>query len=244
MPGICEVQRLGLVSYEQAWRYQEELAGAIQRGEQPPTLLLLEHPHSYTFGRRGRPENLLWDASELEKRGINVYWTDRGGDVTYHGPGQLVGYPLISLGSLADQADVQIPRVDYVGYLRRLEEVLFLTLRRFGIQAMTLDGLTGVWVHEPGGDGFTSRPAKIGSIGVKVDAFGVTRHGFALNVNPQMEYWQGIHACGLKETPAASLADLVNPPPEMEDVVQAAIEAFGQVFDYVMKTPSGLFELV
>jgi lipoyl(octanoyl) transferase len=224
MPNICEVQRLGLVSYEQARSYQESLARAIGRGERPATLLLLEHPHTYTFGRRGRAENLLWDAAERERRGISVYWTDRGGDVTYHGPGQLVGYPLLPLGSLRSQADEQIPKVDYVGYMRRLEQALIRSVLRFGVAALAVDGLTGVWVQ--GG--------KVAAIGVKIDAYGVTRHGFALNVNPRMEYWQGINACGLKDYPATSLAELVDPPPTMEQALQAVTEAFGQVFEFEM----------
>src|SRR5512139_2458833 len=120
MAGICEVMRLGLVPYLEAWEYQNRLAEAIGRGRRPPTLLLLEHPHTYTFGRRGHPENLLWDAAELKRRGVSVYWVDRGGDVTYHGPGQLVGYPLLPLapaGLHADPGhDPHLPQADYIGY--------------------------------------------------------------------------------------------------------------------------------
>jgi hypothetical protein len=95
MSNPCEVRRLGLVEYQQAWQLQDELAAEIASGRRPPTLLLLEHPHTYTFGRSGHPENLLWDGDELARRGVSVHWVDRGGDVTYHGPGQLVGYPLL-----------------------------------------------------------------------------------------------------------------------------------------------------
>ena len=100
MDRICEVQTLGVLPFPQAYEYQAHLARQIALGEQPPTLLLLEHPHTYTFGRRGQPENLLWNSDELEQRDVQVVWTDRGGDVTYHGPGQLVGYPLIPLARI------------------------------------------------------------------------------------------------------------------------------------------------
>ena len=97
MTSTCQVHRLGLVPYEPAWRLQEQYAAEIAAGTRPPTLLLLEHPHTYTFGRRGQAKNLLWDAAELARREVTVHWVDRGGDVTYHGPGQLVGYPLLTL---------------------------------------------------------------------------------------------------------------------------------------------------
>ena len=131
----CVVHRLGLVPYQNAWHLQEMLAGEIGTGERPPTLLLLEHPPTYTFGRRGKIENLLWDDDELDRRGISVHWVERGGDVTYHGPGQLVGYALlpISPGGLRmspdegqNQGRPHLPKADYVGYLRNLEASLIL----------------------------------------------------------------------------------------------------------------------
>src|SRR5512137_2385735 len=124
----CHVRWLGTVPYQQAWDLQHQLAGQVARGETPPTLLLLEHPHAYTFGRRGQASNLLLCEEELQQRSIEVFWVDRGGDVTYHGPGQLVGYPIISLKadspvSPISEAAPTIPQVDYVGYLRKLEQV-------------------------------------------------------------------------------------------------------------------------
>jgi lipoate-protein ligase B len=243
----CVVLRLGQTPYQAAWRLQEKLADEIGQGLRPPTLLLLEHPHTYTFGRRGRPEHLLWSPAELEQRGIELVWSDRGGDITYHGPGQLVGYPLLPLGALqqpaaADAGAGQIPKADYVAYLRKLEQMLILALERLGVGACQQPGLTGVWIAPNGGapSGQPAPvPAKIASIGVKVDARGVSRHGFALNVNPQMEYWQGIIACGLKDHPLTSLAALVSPPPGMNDVNQAVIEAFGQVFGYQIRSENG-----
>ena len=124
---VCQVIKLGQVDYQQAWDLQNHLADEIAAGRHLPTLLLLEHPHTFTFGRKGHIENLLWSQEELARRRVKVYWVDRGGDVTYHGPGQLVGYPLLSLAAwdwLKSGAN-QLPQVDYVGYLRKLEQVYF-----------------------------------------------------------------------------------------------------------------------
>lgn len=250
MLNTCLVYRLGLLPYEQAWQLQGYLAEKIAAGEQPPTLLLLEHPHTYTFGRRGRQENLLWDKIQLEQRGVEVRWVDRGGDVTYHGPGQLVGYPLLPLApgglQVRPQGDAsgkaRLPQADYVGYIRKLESTLISALMRLGVAGGQMQGLTGVWVqpHVPSRciacpPGKRHLPAKIAAIGVKVDVRGVSRHGFALNVNPDMSYWQGIIGCGLVDYPVASLADLLDPPPAMPAVIAAVIAAFGEVFEYAMQ---------
>jgi lipoyl(octanoyl) transferase len=243
---ICAVHRLGLVEYENAWRLQDQMAVEIAAGKRPPTLLLLEHPPTYTFGRRGKDENLLWNEDELSSRGAAVHWVDRGGDITYHGPGQLVGYPLIPLavGNLVptgeDKDNLRLPQADYVGYVRRLEKVLVVALASFGMAAGQIKGLTGVWVQAD----VHSRcracrpeerllPAKIAAIGVKVDARGISRHGFALNVDPDMSYWQGIIACGLKDYPVASLAELLDSYPKMEQVMDAVESAFGQEFGFI-----------
>lgn len=255
----CEVYRLGLVPYPQAWQLQEQLAAQIGRSERPPALLLLEHPHVYTFGRRGEAKNLLWDQQELDRRGVSVLWVDRGGDVTYHGPGQLVGYPLLPLapgglyavqsGERDDAAGPRLPQADYVGYLRKLEQALILALMRLGVASIQIPGLTGVWV-QPGARPdcrdcaaeMRQPPAKIAAIGVKVDARGVSRHGFALNVNMDMSYWQGIIGCGLKDYPLTSLADLCSPPPGMAAVTEMVTAAFGEVFGYEMVERSGKVE--
>ncbi len=223
----CHVRCLGLVPYQQAWDMQTQLAAQIAGGEQPPTLLLLEHPHTYTFGRRGQATNLLWGEAELERRGVQVYWVDRGGDVTYHGPGQLVGYPLIPLKTFgmltSQQGDTAIlPQADYVGYLRNLEQVLIEALRQLGVEAGRVQNLTGVWV----------RGAKVAAIGVKVDAHGITRHGFALNVAPDMTYWNGIIGCGLAGYSVTSLANILSVSLPMQQVVQVVISAFEDVFQY------------
>jgi lipoate-protein ligase B len=195
-----EVLELGLMDYERAWQLQDEYAREVAEGRRPPTLLLLEHPHVYTFGRRGRQENLLWGESQLKEKGIDIHWVDRGGDVTYHGPGQLVGYPLIPLLPLSQrergrgEGESRIPQADYVGYVRKLEKTLIVALARLGLAAGQRPGLTGVWIQADVHSRCPrckpedrQKPAKIAAIGVKVDARGISRHGFALNVNPDMD---------------------------------------------------------
>src|SRR5512139_611069 len=153
MPDIdLSVIDLGLIEYETAWRLQDEYAAEITAGSRLPTLLLLEHPHVYTFGRKGHAENLLWGEAELRKRGVAVHWVDRGGDVTYHGPGQLVGYPLLPLlpegvRHLDAAESGRIPQADYVGYVRKLEKTLITALARLGLGSGQRPGLTGVWVQ-------------------------------------------------------------------------------------------------
>jgi lipoyl(octanoyl) transferase len=257
---ICVIHRLGVIEYEAAWHLQDELAAEIASGMRPPTLLLLEHPHTYTFGRRGHIENLLLDEAELARRGIAVHWVDRGGDVTYHGPGQLVGYPLLPLAPGGLHADPgggspRMPQADYVGYVRRLEQSLILALARLGVPAFQVQGMTGVWVErgelgvwssesgirkgetqtgDAGSQPTTKKTAaaKIAAIGVKVDARGVSRHGFALNVSPDMSYWEGIVGCGLIGYPVTSLAEILHPPPAMEDVAEVVTRAFAQTYQY------------
>jgi lipoyl(octanoyl) transferase len=236
---VCLVHDLGTVDYENAWQLQEKIAGQVAHGISQPTLLLLEHPHTYTFGRRGQIEHLLWDESEQRRRGVKVLWVDRGGDITYHGPGQLVGYPILPLGSSIQ--DGRQAQVDYVGYVRRLEQTLILALLRLGLPSGQIPGLTGVWVQPD----VVSRclrctpemrksPSKVASIGVKVDARGISRHGFALNVNPDMAYWNGIVACGIKDASMISLVDLMPTAPSMEEVKHRVISAFGETFGYKM----------
>lgn len=257
------VEDLGLIEYESAWKLQDQYAAEIAEGKRAPTLLLLEHPHVYTFGRRGKQENLLWGESQLTEKGIAIHWVDRGGDVTYHGPGQLVGYPLLPLRPVRssenrefqktvsasesdstlntmrpDRSASRIPDADYVGYVRKLEKVIITALANLGLAAGQRPGLTGVWiqadVHSRCPRCFPEdrkKPAKIAAIGVKVDARGVSRHGFALNVNPNMEYWDGIIACGLQDEPIVSLADLFPEPPSMERVKEEIVKAFRETFN-------------
>ena len=234
-----EVIDFGLIDYERAWKLQDQYAAEIAQGKRPPTLLLLEHPHVYTFGRRGKQENLLWGESQLKEKGIAIHWVDRGGDVTYHGPGQLVGYPLLPLTPTPlPLGEGRIPQADYVGYVRNLEKTLIVALARLGIAAGQRSGLTGVWIQADVHSRCPrckpedrQKPAKVAAIGVKVDARGISRHGFALNVNPDMDYWEGIIACGLQDEPIVSLADLLEHPPSMEQVKQEVVTAFSEVFE-------------
>ena len=257
-----EVVDLGLIEYEAAWKLQDQYAAEIVEGKRAPTLLLLEHPHVYTFGRRGKQENLLWGESQLKEKGIAIHWVDRGGDVTYHGPGQLGGYPLLPLRPVRSPVNVElqnpksthasdsmddlmrpdrstsrIPDADYVGYVRNLEKVIITALANLGLAAGQRPGLTGVWIQADVHSRCPrcspedrKKPAKIAAIGVKVDARGVSRHGFALNVNPDMEYWDGIIACGLQDEPIVSLADLFPEPPSMGRVKEEVVKAFNEVF--------------
>lgn len=244
---ICEVRRLGVVPYAEAWELQKTLAGQRAAGLIPDTLLLLEHPHTYTLGRSGHAENLLWDEAGLAAKGISLHWVDRGGDITYHGPGQLVGYPILRLGHPVG-GDGRIPQADYVGYVRRLEEMLIRTLIRFGLVAGQVSGLTGVWVqpdvasrcpHCP--PAARLAPSKIAAIGVKVDARGVSQHGFALNISPDMSYWEGIIGCGLPGHAAIALADLLEPQPSLDEVADVLVREFGRVFEreMVVLAPEG-----
>jgi lipoate-protein ligase B len=245
---LCVVHHLGLVPYQEAWDLQNRLAQEIAEGKRPATLLLVEHPHTYTFGRSGLEENLLWDQPELERRGIDVHWVDRGGDVTYHGPGQLVGYPLLPLAperlpDNTNDTNHTLPSSDYISYLRKLELVLIKTLAQFGLVAGQIKNLTGVWIQTEvlsrckncPPDLYKS-PAKIASIGIKVDAKGVSRHGFALNVNPDMDYWEGINACGLENQNKVSMEYLLDLAPSIDEISEIVVENFAKVFTYEMQT--------
>ena len=232
-----EIRDLGQVDYQSAWDLQNELAAQVAAASQPATLLLLEHPHTYTFGRRGHADHLLWGESELSRRGITVHWVDRGGDVTYHGPGQLVGYPIVKL---ADS--------DHVGYIRKLEQALILALARLGLVAGQVAGLSGVWIQAQVAQRCArclphqrDKAAKIAAIGVKVDANNVTRHGFALNVAPQMDYFDGIVPCGIAEHPVISMADLLGEAPAMGEVKNQVARAFVEVLGFYSKEPFDFF---
>ncbi len=229
------VEDLGVIEYKRAWELQDKYAAEIAAGTRPPTLLLLEHPHVYTFGRKGHAENLLWGEEQLQQKGIDIHWVDRGGDVTYHGPGQLVGYPLFPLGKVDSQN--RLAQADYVGYVRRLEETLITAFARLGLVTGQRSGLTGVWIQADVHSRCPrcrpedrAKPAKLAAIGVKVDVHGVSRHGFALNVHPDMTYWDGIIACGLQNEPIISLEDLLDPVPAMELVKQEVVHSFREVF--------------
>lgn len=209
-PMICNVERLGRIDYAAALDLQRERVEARKAGRIPDTLLLLEHPHVYTLGRNARRENILTSPERLAKIGAAVFETDRGGDVTYHGPGQLVGYPIFDLNG---------HRRDIRWYMRSLEEVFIRVAGGYGIQAGRIDGLTGVWVGD----------AKLVAMGVHISRW-VTSHGFAFNVSTDLGYFERIVPCGLADKRVTSLEKLLSRRVEMEDAAERVIEAFGTVF--------------
>ncbi|TMD64929.1 MAG: lipoyl(octanoyl) transferase LipB [Chloroflexi bacterium] len=200
-----DVRRLGLVPYEEAWALQNRLSDGRRAGIAPDTLILLEHPHTYTIGRRGTRDHVYLSEEELTRRGITCLEVDRGGDVTYHGPGQLVGYPILDLG----------PQPDVGRYLRNLEGCLIDVLADFGIVAGRLEGYTGVWLGD----------RKIAAIGVKVSQ-GVTTHGFALNVSTDLSLFTHILACGIPDKGVTSMAVELGTVPAMSDVEDAVVAHF------------------
>ncbi len=218
----CEVWQLGLMPYQAAWDLQDQLVRERSQAETPDRLLLVQHPHVYTLGSSGHDENLLLSDEERERRGIDIFRIDRGGDVTYHGPGQIVGYPIIQLPRGENL------RLDVRGYVRNLENVIIQTLADYGIVGKLIDNCTGVWVDTPDGE------AKICAIGVKINVKAITKHGFALNVNTDMTYFEGIIPCGITDKGVTSMAALLGSPIDEVEVVQRIIDHFGAVFGYEM----------
>jgi len=208
----CSVRELGRMDYGQALELQQQLANQRKQGAVSDHLLLLEHPHVITVGRNGHLENLLASEEILGRAGISFYPTDRGGDVTYHGPGQLVGYPIL---------DLRDWKRDVGAYVRAVEEALIGTLAEFGIAAGRIPKLTGVWVGD----------RKIAAIGVHLSRW-VTSHGFALNVHTDLSYFQYIVPCGLTR-PVTSMAQL-GVRASLEEVAQVFAAHFGRVFECEM----------
>jgi len=204
------VAELGLVPYTTAVVLQESYAKAIMDGTGPETLVLLEHPNVITLGRGFHKENLLVSPELLAERGIAVEETGRGGDVTYHGPGQVVGYPILNI---SNNPDLHL-------YLRNLEELMIRTVGDFGIQADRKPGMTGIWVHDE----------KIGAIGVRVVRW-VTSHGFALNVNTDLKYFDYIVPCGIKQFGVTSLQKLLGHEVPIQEVHASLIKNFESIFN-------------
>jgi lipoyl(octanoyl) transferase len=223
MKPICEVIRAGRIPYEQAWDWQNRLAEQRGRGEIADTLVLIQHLHTYTLGTSGHDENLLLSEDALERRGIEVFRVDRGGDITYHGPGQLVGYPIIQLPRAGDRL-----RTDVAGYMRGLETVIIRTLADYGIAGKPIPGLTGVWVDTPADE------AKICAMGVRVNVKAVTKHGFALNLNTDLSYFDGIIPCGIQDKGVTSVAAVFGKTVDEDEAAQRVIGHFGDVFGYRM----------
>lgn len=212
------VHRLGRVEYADGLELQHQFQAARKAGDVGDTLLLLEHPPVLTLGRGADGANILRPRSELDALGVGVYETDRGGDVTYHGPGQLVGYPLLHLGP---------GRQDVRKYVRSLEEVIIRTLADFSIAATRIEKWPGVWVESSRLGG----PRKICALGVHLSRW-YTRHGFALNVAPELSHFELIVPCGISEAGVTSIAaELPGLPPTMEEVEARVVHHFGGVFE-------------
>ena len=204
------VQRLGLVDYESALGIQKETELAVKTGTRPDTLLLVEHPHTLTIGRRGDSSAVLLDEEQLKRRNVTLFETNRGGKVTYHGLGQVVGYPIINLSP--DREDVH-------RYVRDLEEVLIRTMSDFGIKGFRIDGLTGVHTER----------GKVAAIGVHIARW-ITTHGFALNVNTDLSYFDLIIAC--EGEPVTSMEVLLGREVELSLVEERLVANFSEVFSY------------
>ncbi len=223
--GLLRIRWLGRLEYDEAWDLQRALwEGRTGGRTTDDRLLLLEHPHVYTVGRNGDGSNLLAGTDRLTSLGATVEFVDRGGDITYHGPGQLVGYPIFAVPRVGDGFDM-------VGHVRRLERMLLATLARFGIEAWTEPGYTGVWTT--GG--------KVAAIGVRVSR-GVSMHGFALNVDPDLSYFGHIVPCGIPDRPVTSMAELLGSQVSLEEVVGAIVDEVAPVFGHErVETQLGAF---
>jgi lipoyl(octanoyl) transferase len=208
--------RIGQVPYGEARDAQKRLEAARYAGVIPDLLLLLEHPPVYTKGRRSEPGELGMGEDWYRMQGIEVTDTDRGGRVTYHGPGQLVGYPIVSLRPYGD---------DVADYIRRMERVMIASLADFGVQAEVIEGLTGVWVG-----GRPPEGRKIGSIGVHVNR-GITTHGFAVNVNNDLQPFEWIVPCGIEGVRMTSLTREKGAPQDMGAYMDAVIARFGEMYE-------------
>lgn len=219
---ICAVEQPGRIEYAEALRLQGAKVALRKAGAIPDTLLLLEHPHVYTLGRNAKREHLLASSLRLGELGAETFETDRGGDVTYHGPGQLVGYPILDLTS---------HRRDLSWYMRSLEEVFIEVARDFGIRAGRLERAPGVWVADE----------KLVAMGVHVSRW-VTSHGFAFNVNTDLRYFDLIVPCGLHDKGVTSLQKLLGRAIEMQAVVERVVERFGKVFGMEMRFTAGTLD--
>ena len=206
-----EVQDLGLVPYAEALALQSDLVGRRRAGDIPDQLLLLQHPHVITLGTASSRAHIVADQSRLQELGIDLVDVGRGGDVTYHGPGQLVGYPIL---------DLQPARKDVHRYLRDLESVLVHTLGERGIQGEPVPDLTGVWV-----DG-----RKIAAIGVRISSGWITSHGFALNVSNDLSFFETIVPCGIQDVSVTSVSQELGRPVGVPDILGIVSRAFSEVF--------------
>ncbi|HEX4546397.1 MAG TPA: lipoyl(octanoyl) transferase LipB [Candidatus Acidoferrum sp.] len=215
----CLIVDLGLLGYAEAWALQKRVAAARKAGSLEDVVLLCEHPHVITLGRNGKRENLLVSEHVLRQMGVEFHATDRGGDITYHGPGQIVGYPILNLGAI---------RRDVVWYVRMLEEAMIRATAEFGIAAERVAGKTGIWVR--GGNG----EEKLAAIGVHLSRW-VTSHGFAYNVSTDLRFFDLIVPCGIADCQATSLEKLLGRNARAEQVTPRIIRHLGEGFGLEMK---------
>ena len=205
---------LGLTPYQQAWDLQRQIFQGVIGGSEEDTLILVEHPHVYTLGRDSDFANLLLSEEKLREIGAEKFEIERGGDVTYHGPGQLVGYPILNLAHFKE---------DLGWYLRTLEETIIDVLKIYGVRGFRIAGRTGVWVGEP------EREEKICAIGVRSSRW-CTMHGFAFNVNTDLPYFQHIVPCGIKDRGVTSLEKLLGRPLDWDEICKHYVAAFERIF--------------
>lgn len=223
---ICDV---GLIGYAEAWELQKRLVAARKVGTIEDVLLLCEHPHVITLGRNGKRVHLLASEQVLRQKRVEFHASDRGGDITYHGPGQLVGYPILNLGAI---------RKDVVWYVRMLEEVMIRTTAEFGISAERVTGKTGIWVRGAKDSiGVDVAEEKLGAIGVHISRW-VTSHGFAYNVSTDLRYFDLIVPCGIAECKATSLEKILGRAVTRKEVVRPVTANFGEVFGLEMRETS------
>jgi lipoyl(octanoyl) transferase len=218
----CCVVDLGRIGYAGAWDLQQRLVAARKAGSAPDLLLFCEHPHVLTLGRNGHIQNLRVPQSALDQMGVEFHHSNRGGDVTYHGPGQIVGYPIVQLGEI---------RRDVGWYVRQIEEVMIGVAAAFGIEAFRVPGRTGVWARPPGNP--APPEEKLGAIGVHISRW-VTSHGFAFNVCTDLSYFDLIVPCGIADSRATSLEKLLARPVSTAEVLPVLAAEFGRAFGLVM----------
>ena len=219
---ICQIIDLGLIGYAEAWTLQKRAVAARKAGAIDDVLLLCEHPHVITLGRSGKRENLLASEHVLRQKGVEFHTTDRGGDITYHGPGQIVGYPILNLGAI---------RRDVVWYVRMLEEAMIRATAEFGVAAERVDGKTGIWVKNGNAE------EKLAAIGVHISRW-VTSHGFAYNVSTDLRKFDLIVPCGIADRKATSLEKLLGRNVEEKEVAPRIAKHLGKLLGLEMKETS------
>ena len=231
----CHIVDLGLMGYAEAYALQKRVVAARKAGAIEDVLLLCEHPHVITLGRNGKRENLLASEPVLRQKGVEFHATNRGGDITYHGPGQIVGYPILNLGAI---------RRDVVWYVRMLEEAMIRATAEFGIAAERVTGKTGIWVNvEEAGSSLATRHSplatseKLGAIGVHISRW-VTSHGFAYNVSADLRFFDLIVPCGIADCKATSLEKLLGRNVKETEVAPRIANHLGKLFGLELKEAS------